>query len=130
MPSQVATSPMIAAQIIARPGLLVRRSAVAAGPTSSAVLRIAPMVSADSATARAIATRHSAPTRRTGTPRTKARSGLTELSSNGRYSVITMARAARLSRVTTGMIELLMVKIEPNRIVIVAPVVEVYVASQ
>ncbi len=67
-----------------RPGLLVSRSAVAAGPTSRAVLRMAPMVMADSETASAIATRHSAPTTRTPTPRTVARSGLTELSSSGR----------------------------------------------
>ena len=42
------------------------------------------MVMADSDTASAIATRHSAPTMRTGTPRTTARSALTELSSSGR----------------------------------------------
>ena len=69
---------------ITRPGRLVSRSAVAAGPMSSAVLRMAPMVSADSDTASAIATRHSTPVRRTGIPRTVARSLLTELSSSGR----------------------------------------------
>ena len=37
---------MIAAKAAARPGRLVRRSAVAAGPMSSAVDRIAPMVTA------------------------------------------------------------------------------------
>jgi len=49
--------PITAARTIARPGLRVRRSAVAAGPTSSAVLRIAPIVNAASATARASASR-------------------------------------------------------------------------
>ena len=41
----------------ARAGLRVRRSAVAAGPTSSAVLRIVPIVNAASATAAASARR-------------------------------------------------------------------------
>ena len=53
-----------AATTIARPGRRVSRSAVAAGPTSSAVRQDrADRVSADSATASAIASRYSAPTR-------------------------------------------------------------------
>ena len=84
MPSQVAAIPMAAAIAIARPGLLVRRSAVAAGPISSAVPRIAPMLSAASATATASARRYVAPITRTRIPRAAASSGLRELSSNGR----------------------------------------------
>src|ERR1019366_4726637 len=72
MPSQVAARPIRAAQIMARPGLLVSRSPVAAGPMSSAVLRIVPMVMADKDTAIAIAIRHSSPTSRTGIPRDDA----------------------------------------------------------
>ncbi len=47
MPSHVQASPMPAATSSARCGRLVRRRAVAAGPTSSAVDRIAPIVEAD-----------------------------------------------------------------------------------
>src|SRR5215472_11684054 len=130
MPSHVVTRPMRTAQAMARPGLLVNRSAVAAGPISRAVLRIAPMVSADSDTATAIAIRHAAPASRTGIPRAKARSVLTELSSSGRYSTAAMPRAARLSATTTGIVDGLMTNIDPNRIVIVAPVVLVWVVSQ
>ena len=41
-----------------------------------------------------------------------------------------MPTAARLNAAITGMIELSIVNIDPNRIVIVAPVVEVCVVSQ
>ena len=88
------------------------------------------MVMADSETASAIAIRHSAPAMRTGTPRTTARSVLTELSSSGRYSATTMPTAARLNAAITGIRELSIVKIDPNRIATGAPVVEVYVVSQ
>ena len=57
MPSQVAATPIAPATAIARPGRVVSRSAAAAGPTSSAVDRIAPIVIAASATATAIASR-------------------------------------------------------------------------
>ena len=75
MPSQVAARPISAAQTMASPGRAVSRSPVAAGPISSAVLRIAPMVMADSETASAIAIRHSSPISRTLMPRAAARSG-------------------------------------------------------
>src|SRR6266571_48123 len=86
MPSQVAATPMPAATAAARTGPLVTRSAVAAGPISSAVLSTAPMTTADSATETASAIRKAAPTARTGTPRAAARSGLSELSSSTRAS--------------------------------------------
>ena len=57
---------------------------MAAGPTSSAVDRIAPIVTAESATASAIASRYRLPITRTGIPRAAASSGLTETSSSGR----------------------------------------------
>ena len=57
MPSQVAAVPISAAAAIARPGRLVTRSDVAAGPISSAVDSTAPMTTADSATATASAAR-------------------------------------------------------------------------
>src|SRR5207248_2812233 len=50
MPSQVAATPMPAATAAARTGPLATRSAVAAGPVSSAVLSTAPMSTGDSAT--------------------------------------------------------------------------------
>ena len=49
--------PSIAAVATARPGRVVSRNAAAAGPISNAVLRIAPIVRAHSATATAIAIR-------------------------------------------------------------------------
>ena len=48
---------MPAAAAVARTGPFATRSAVAAGPISSAVLRIAPMITADSATEMASAIR-------------------------------------------------------------------------
>jgi hypothetical protein len=56
MPSHIAC-PIAPASTIALAGRRVGRSAHAAGPTISAVLRIAPIVSAASATASASATR-------------------------------------------------------------------------
>src|SRR5438477_419773 len=91
MPSQVAATPMPAATAAARTGPLVTRSAVAAGPISSAVLSTAPMITADSATETASAIRKAAPTARTGTPRAAARSGLSDLSRSTRASAITVA---------------------------------------
>ncbi len=57
MPSQVATTPISAETAIARTGPLAIRSAVAAGPISSAVLSTAPMATADSETEMASAIR-------------------------------------------------------------------------
>ena len=57
MPSQMAATPMPAATAIARTGPFATRSAVAAGPISSAVLSTAPMITADSATDTASAIR-------------------------------------------------------------------------
>ena len=65
MPSHVAPTPMAAATTMAVPVRLVRRSAVAAGPMSSAVDKMAPMVMAESDTASARATRKPTPTSRT-----------------------------------------------------------------
>ncbi len=84
MPPQVAPRPITIASRIARPGWRARRSAVAAGPISRAVERMAPIVMAESVTARDSTSRCSSPINRTGTPRTAARSGLSELSSKGR----------------------------------------------
>ena len=82
----------------ARTGLLASRSAVAAGPTSSAVLSTAPMITADSATDTASAIRNAAPTARTGTPRAAAMSGLSELSSSTRARTATVASASTRGR--------------------------------
>ena len=57
MPSHVAAIPISAAARTALAGLRVSRSAVAAGPTNRAVLRIVPIVNAASATAIASARR-------------------------------------------------------------------------
>src|SRR6516164_19289 len=130
MPSQVAARPITADQRIARPGLLVSRRPAAAGPTSSAVLRMAPMVRADSDTASAIAIRHKDPVARTGIPRAKASSGLAEPSNSGRYRPATTPSAIAPSNAAAAVEEPLMVKMEPNRTVIVASVVLVVVVPQ
>ncbi len=65
-------------------GRWVSWSAAAAGPISNAVDRIAPMLTADNATASDSARRYRPPTSRTGMPRDAASSGLIELSSRGR----------------------------------------------
>jgi hypothetical protein len=57
MPSQTASTPIPAAVSTALTGLRASRSAVAAGPMSSAVLSTAPMITADSATETASAIR-------------------------------------------------------------------------
>ncbi len=115
---------------MASPGRLVSRSPIAAGPISSAVDKMVPIVSADRATAMEIAIRIRRPTSRTLTPRTAARSAATELSSSGRYATATMPTAATLSSAMTGSRELLMVNMEPNRIVTAAPVTLLCVVSQ
>src|ERR1700733_5344295 len=114
---------MTAAKAAARPGRLVRRSAVAAGPMSSAVDRIAPIVTADSDTATASAARYPMPTRRTRTPCAVARSELIELRISGRYIASTMPEATTLKTAMTGTIDDGSVKIDPKRTLIVAPVV-------
>ena len=53
MPSQVAPTPIRHAAATAQPTLVVRRSAVAAGPISRAVDKMAPTASDDRPTARA-----------------------------------------------------------------------------
>ncbi len=126
MPSQTASTPMPAAVTIARTGPLTSRSAVAAGPTSSAVLSTAPMITAESATDTASAIRKSAPTARTGTPRASAMSGLSELSSSTRASTTTVASASSAEVISAGTVDEVSTKIDPNRIVNDAPVVELY----
>ncbi len=130
MPSQVTATPIRAAATVARPGLRVIRRAMAAGPTSSAVDRMVPTVSADSDTASAMASRQASPTARTRMPRAAARSALTELSSSGRYSTTTMARATAPQAITSGTTVGLSVNMEPNKIVTAAPVAAVCVVSQ
>ena len=95
------------------------------------MLRIAPIVSADSDTASAIATRHSAPTSAHRTPRATARSAAdrAEQQRPVQHGHDAQRRHAERQR-RAGMIELLIVNMEPNRIVIVAPVVLVCVVSQ
>ncbi len=88
------------------------------------------MVSADSDTASAMAIRQASPTARTRMPRAAARSALTELSSSGRYSTTTMARATAPQAMTSGTTVGLSVNMEPNRMVTAAPVAAVCVVSQ
>ena len=123
MPSQVIAVPISAAAAIARPGLLATRSAVAAGPISSAVLSTAPMTTADSDTATASAARYAIPTARTGTPRAAASSGLSEVSSSTRDSTAITASASTPDAISAGTVSGLITNIEPNRIVNDAPVV-------
>jgi hypothetical protein len=103
---------------------------VAAGPISSAVDKIAPVVSDDSPTAMASATMYATPTRRTGTPRAAAMSGLTVASSSGRQITAMTPAARMLKAAMTGIVVLAVVKIEPNRTCWVAPVVALAVASR
>ena len=126
MPIQMAATPMPAAAAVARTGPLATRSAVAAGPMSSAVLSTEPMITADSATDTASAIRKAAPTARTGTPRAAAMSGLSELSSSTRASASTVARASSAETIRAGTVEDVSTNIEPNKIVNDAPVVELY----
>ena len=105
-----------------QPNRLVSLSALAAGPMSKAVERMAPMASDDRPTAAARATMNSEPTSRTRTPRAAAASGLSELRSSGRKMKAISPRASRPQTTTTGTVEASTVKIEPNRICWVAPV--------
>src|ERR1700761_5159371 len=114
MPIQVTATPITAAVNMARTGLLAMRSAVAAGPISSAVLSTAPMATEDRDTEMASATRYAAPTARTGTPRAAAMSGLSELSSRTWDSAIITITATTPEAIRTGTVEDEMTKIEPN----------------
>ena len=124
MPIQTASTPRTAAVTTALIGLLASRSAVAAGPMSSAVLSTAPMITADSATETARAMRKAAPTARTGTPRAAAMSELSELSSRTRARTTTVASASSADAIRAGMVDVVMTNIEPNKMVNDAPVVE------
>ena len=73
---------------------------------------------------------YSRPTRRTGTPRAAAMSVLTVLSSSGRQMTAMQASAITPKITTTGMVPPAVVKIEPNRICWVAPVVAPAVVSR
>ena len=84
MPSHVAATPISRGYRMAVPGRLVSRRAVAAGPISSAVLRMAPTVTGGQRHRQGHQDEEGEPDGRTGTPRAAARSGLSELSSSGR----------------------------------------------
>ena len=84
MPSHVVATPRMQAATIAVRRLRVRRTAVAAGPMSSAVERIDPMAMDERPTETASASMNSRPTMRRLIPRAEASSGLTELKSSGR----------------------------------------------
>ncbi len=79
------------------------------------------MASADRPTATARASMNSRPTSRSGTPWAAARSSLTELSSSGRYTAAMIASDSTLKPMTTGMVGLFTVKMDPNRMWRVAP---------
>src|SRR5579875_2140915 len=130
MPAHTAASPIRAASTVARSGWAVSASAIAAGPTISAVERIAPMVIAARATASASAPRYSAPSRRTGRPRAAASSGLSEAKSSGRCSPSTIVRVSPVSTATSGRVASERVKIEPNSTLPVAPVALLSVAAR
>ncbi len=68
MPPKVATSPASGATSSARAGRLVSLRAMAAGPMSSAVYRMAPTAIAESDTASASTSRNSISTSLTRTP--------------------------------------------------------------
>src|SRR5580693_3368385 len=125
MPIHVAASPVAAATAIALAGLFDTRSAVAAGPISSAVDNIAPMATADSDTEMASAIRYAAPTRRTLTPRALATSGDSEVSSSTRARTTTVSIASTPEATSAGTVSPLTTKMEPNKIVKDAPVVDV-----
>ena len=115
---------------MAQPKRRVSRNALAAGPMSKAVERMAPMASAERPTATARATMNREPTSRSGTPRAAAASGLNELRSKGRKMKATSPIAPTLQPTTTGTVELSMVKMEPKRICWVAPVIACVVVSR
>ncbi len=105
-------------------GRRVSRRAVAAGPISSAVLRMVPTATEDSDTDTPISRRKASPTVRTGTPWAAARSVLTELSRSGRYKTGHRPPGRpRPGRSWPGTVIPLTSKSEPNRMVMVAPVV-------
>jgi hypothetical protein len=130
MPTNVATMPSAQAATIAVPIVLVTRSAVAAGPMSSAVERMVPMAMEDRPTDTARASMNSRPMRRRPMLRAEASSGLRELRSSGRWMAATRATVAALRAMTTGTVEEAMVKIDPKRICWVAPVVALLVVSR
>jgi len=109
--------------IIARTGPRATFSAVAAGPTSSAVLSTAPMLTAASATEMDSAIKNAAPISRTLTPRAAAMSGLSELSSSTGASTMTVASAISADAISVGTVEEVSTNSEPNKIVNDAPVV-------
>ena len=84
MPSHVVVTPEDAGGRHGVRRFRVRRSAVAAGPMSSAVERIDPMAMDDRPTETARASMNSRPTTRRLMPRAEASSALTELRSSGR----------------------------------------------
>src|SRR5215469_5097209 len=114
MPSQVAVSPVTAATAIALTGLFATRSAVAAGPISNAVDSTAPIATADSDTETASAVRYTAPIRRTLTPRARARSGDSEVSSSTRASTATASSATTPEVISAGTVAGLITNMEPN----------------
>ena len=113
-----------------QPNRLVSLSELAAGPMSNAVERMAPMASADRATAAARATMNSDPTSRTRTPRAAAASGLSELRRRGRKMKAIRQSASRPQTTTTGTVEASTEKMEPKRICWVAPVIACVVVSR
>src|SRR5438105_11495829 len=115
---------MPAATAAARTGPFATRSAVAAGPMSSAVLSTAPMTMADSATDTPSAIRKAAPTARTGTPRAAAMSGLSEVSSSTGASRTTVTSAISADATRTGTVDGVSTNTEPNSTVNDAPDVE------
>ena len=115
---------------MAQPNRLVSRSALAAGPISSAVERMAPMASAERPTATARATMNSEPTSRTRTPRAAAASGLSELRSRGRKMKAISPSASSATDHDDGTVEASMLKMEPKRICWVAPVIACVVVSR
>ena len=70
----------------------MRSCAAAGGPTISAKTRRTPTICTDCATARAVTTRNSVPTRRGETPRASASSGWSVAKSSGRDRTASAAR--------------------------------------
>ena len=110
---------------MARTGLLVTRSAVAAGPISSAVESTAPIATAASETEIASAARYAMPTILTCTPLARARSADSEVRRRTRASTATVTRATMPDAMSAGTVSGLITKMEPNKTVNEAPVVEV-----
>ena len=125
MPSQVAATADERGDQTARPGCAgqPQRDRRRARPAARCD-KIAPIVIADSETASAIATRQASPASRTRTPRAAARSGADRAEQQRPVQHQHDAQREHAERPrSTGMMVLLMVNIEPNRMVIVAPVV-------